>query len=277
MSVDVGATASAQTVSATTGAPADPASRPASALPRPGWHVARVVAVASETPTARRIVLDVAGWPGNEAGQHLDLRLTAEDGYQATRSYSIASHGASSRVELAVDRVDDGEVSPFLVDDVMVGDELEVHGPLGGWFVWRPPTEPEPRPVQLIAGGSGVVPLVAMVRAHAEAGDPTPFRLLYAVRTPEDVFFRPELRAALDADAPFALTTVYSRRTPPGDDAAPGRLTRDRLGAAIVPAAAHPRIYVCGSTPFVEQVITWLGELGYDTRGVRAERFGGSA
>ncbi|WP_083403968.1 ferredoxin reductase [Curtobacterium sp. MCBA15_001] len=247
---------------------------PAPPRRRPAWHDATVAALAPETPNARRIVLDVPTWPGNDAGQHLDLRLTAEDGYQATRSYSIASSGDGTRVTLAVDRVDDGEVSPFLVDAVEVGDDLEVHGPLGGWFVWRP-TGSE-RPVQLIAGGSGIVPLVAMVDAHAAAEDLQPFRLLYAVRAPEDVFFRTELDAAQRATAPFDLTTVYSRRAPVGTGIPAGRLTRATLADAVLPPEAGALVYVCGSTPFVEQVLTWLGELGHDTRDVRAERFGGS-
>ncbi|WIB17013.1 ferredoxin reductase [Curtobacterium sp. MCPF17_050] len=270
------------TLSSTDGAPGLEARTgpvtPGRPLRRPGWHPATVAAVSPETPNARRLVLDVPSWPGNDPGQHLDLRLTAEDGYQATRSYSIASSGDGTRVTLAVDRVEDGEVSPFLVDAVEVGDALEVHGPLGGWFVWRPGADPASRPVQLIAGGSGVVPLLPMVAAHADAEDPTPFRLLYAVRTPEDVFFRAELDAALrTADrAPFDLDVVYSRRAPEGSTAPVGRLTRDRLAAAVLPADADAQVYVCGSTPFVEQVLRWLGELGHDTTGVRAERFGGS-
>ncbi|ROS73839.1 ferredoxin-NADP reductase [Curtobacterium sp. PhB130] len=242
---------------------------------RPAWHAATVAAVSPETPTARRIVLDVPTWPGNDPGQHLDLRLTAEDGYQATRSYSIASAGDSTMVTLAVDRVDDGEVSPFLVDAVEVGDALDVHGPLGGWFVWRPDAAAPTRPVQLIAGGSGIVPLAAMVAAHTEAEDPTPFRLLYAVRTPDDVFFRSTLDAARAGTAPFTDAIVYSRRAP--DPSLPvGRLTRDVLAAAVFPPDAGALVYVCGSTPFVEQVLRWLGELGHDTTDVRAERFGGN-
>ncbi|MFJ4219424.1 FAD-binding oxidoreductase [Curtobacterium luteum] len=237
---------------------------------RPAWHAATVASVVQETPNARRLVLDVPTWPGNDAGQHLDLRLTAEDGYQASRSYSIASSGDATRVVLAVDRVDGGEVSPFLVDAVEVGDALEVHGPLGGWFVWRPATED--RPVQLIAGGSGIVPLAAIATAHAEAGDAAPFRLLYAVRTPEDVFFRDELTRA--AEAGVATTVVYSRRAPAGEPV--GRLTRESLAAAVFPPGSGALVYVCGSTPFVEQVLRWLGELGHDTTDVRAERFGGN-
>lgn len=250
-----------------------PSARPATRR-RPAWHAATVASVGRETTNARRIVLDVPTWPGNDPGQHLDLRLTAEDGYQAQRSYSIASAGPATDVVLAVDRVDGGEVSPFLVDAVEVGDALEVHGPLGGWFVWRPGEST--RPVQLIAGGSGIVPLVAMVTAHAEADDPAPFRLLAAVRTPDDVFFRPELDQALASRAPLEVTHVYSRTAPPGSTVPAGRLTRDALAPAVFPPDAGALVYVCGSTPFVEQVLRWLTELGHDTSDVRAERFGGN-
>ncbi|GGL70201.1 oxidoreductase [Curtobacterium sp. Csp1] len=241
---------------------------------RPAWHPATVAAVAQETPNARRIVLDVPTWPGNDPGQHLDLRLTAEDGYQASRSYSIASAGEGTRVVLAVDRVEGGEVSPFLVDAIEVGDGLDVHGPLGGWFVWRPGRSD--RPVQLIAGGSGIVPLLPMVTAHAAADDPVPFRLLAATRTPEDDFFVEELDAALRSPAPLEVTHVYSRRAPEGSGMPVGRLTRDGLERAVFPPEVGALVYVCGSTPFVEQVLRWLGELGHDVSDVRAERFGGA-
>jgi ferredoxin-NADP reductase len=246
---------------------------PAPVRRRPAWHAATVAAVSPETPNARRIVLDVPTWPGNDPGQHLDLRLTAEDGYQASRSYSIASSGPATSVVLAVDRVEDGEVSPFLVDAVEVGDALEVHGPLGGWFVWHPGAST--RPVQLIAGGSGIVPLAAIAGAYADAGDTAPFRLLYAVRTPDDVFFRTELARA--GSAGVETTFVYSRRAPDGASVPAGRLTRDSLAAAVFPPERGALVYVCGSTPFVEQVLTWLSELGHDTTDVRAERFGGNA
>jgi ferredoxin-NADP reductase len=238
------------------------------------WHVATVVAARPETASARRIELEVPGWPGNDAGQHLDVRLTAPDGYQASRSYSIASAGAGTRIELAVDRLPDGEVSPFLVDELAVGDQLEVHGPLGGYFVWMPGTEPG-RPVQLIAGGSGVVPLLAMARAHAAAGDPTPFRLLYSVRTPDDVFYRGELRDAV-ARSPLELDLVYTRTAPLDAARPPGRLTRDALAELVEPADRRPRVFICGSTGFVEQVAVWLQELGHAPGDIRTERFGGT-
>ncbi|WP_432565129.1 ferredoxin reductase [Kineococcus sp. SYSU DK003] len=241
---------------------------------RPAWHAATVEDVQAETPRARRIVLQVPTWPGSTAGQHLDLRLTADDGYQATRSYSVASTGDGTRVELAVDRVEDGEVSPFLVDALEVGDALEVHGPLGAWFVWEPTADGGP--TQLIAGGSGVVPMVAMVRAHAAAQHPSPMRLLYAARTPEDVFFRRELDESVSHDAGLEVEYVFSRRSPAGSTRAPGRLTRLVLEEVALPAEVGPTVFVCGSTPFVEQVIRWLLDLGHPSDKIRAERFGGS-
>lgn len=247
---------------------------PAPAHRRASWHAASVVLVVSETANARRIVLDAPTWPGNNAGQHLDLRLTAEDGYQATRSYSIASCGDGTRITLVVDKVADGEVSGFLVDDLRPGDDVEVQGPLGGWFVWRPGRVSSP--VQLIAGGSGIVPLMAMTTAHAASDDPSPFRLLYAVRRPDDVFFRAELADAA-ARGRFRLDLVYSRQAAPGSRVPAGRLTRQRLAETTLPVAEPHQTYVCGSTPFVEQVLQWLGELGHDLTGVRAERFGGAA
>ncbi|MEO5920974.1 MAG: FAD-binding oxidoreductase [Pseudolysinimonas sp.] len=240
-------------------------------MTRAAWHAATVAELAPETASARRLTLDVPTWPGNDAGSHLDVRLTAPDGYQAQRSYSVASSGPGTRVVLAVDELPDGEVSPFLVRDVMVGDQLEVHGPLGAYFVWRPPAADEttPVPVQLIAGGSGVVPLYAMLSAHAAGADPTDFKLLYSVRTPDDVFFRAEL------DATMSVDYVYTRKVPDGWPTPAGRLTKAALEAATFAADRTPRIYVCGPTAFVEAVADWLIELGHDTDSIRTERFGG--
>ncbi|MGC0369542.1 hypothetical protein [Microbacterium sp. SLBN-111] len=159
--------------------------------------------------------------------------------------------------------------------DLRVGDEIEVHGPLGAFFVWTPPTEASPRPVQLIAGGSGVVPLYAMAQAHAAAGDTTDFRLLYSVRTPDDVFFAEEL-AALAATGAVDVDLVYTRVAPPEASVPPGRLTADRLRDAVVPAEQDPRVYVCGPTPFVEAVARWLQDAGHRPGDIRTERFGGS-
>ncbi|GAT72935.1 oxidoreductase FAD-binding domain protein [Microbacterium sp. HM58-2] len=246
-------------------------------LPRTAWYTAEVVETRRETPTAARIRLDVTGWPGNLPGQHLDVRLTAPDGYTATRSYSIASAGGESQVVLAVARVPDGEVSPFLIDELRKGDQLEVHGPLGAYFVWRAPVDGSAgRPVQLIAGGSGVVPLYAIAQAHVDAGDATPFRLLYSVRTPEDVLFAEELAAAAAGPAPFAADYIYTRRAPAGSDAPVGRITRERVAATTLAPEADPLVYVCGATAFVERVASWLLELGHDARAIRTERYGGT-
>jgi ferredoxin-NADP reductase len=239
--------------------------------------VATVAASLAETPTARRIELDVPTWPGNDAGSHLDVRLSAPDGYQATRSYSIASSGEGTRVVLAVDELPEGEVSPFLVHDLRAGDQLELHGPLGAYFIWTPPDgAAPPRPVQLIAGGSGVVPLYAMASAHAKAADATEFRLLYSVRTPDDVFFRDELAALAGVTPAVRLDLVYTRRTPDGWPTAAGRVTREVLDAATLSAASRPLVYVCGPTPFVEAVAGWLIDAGHRPGDVRTERFGGS-
>jgi ferredoxin-NADP reductase len=236
------------------------------------WKVGVVAAVQSQTPTARSLDLDVPGWPGNLAGQHLDLRLTAPDGYTATRSYSIASSGPGERIQIAVDELPDGEVSPYLVEDVMVGDEIELRGPLGGWFVWHAEQE---EPVQLIGGGSGVVPLMAMVRAHEAAGSTARFRLLYSVRTPMDVFFAAELAALEKSSASLEVTWVYTRQTPEGWPAPAGRVSRAVLEESIIPAAEMPTIFVCGPTGFVETVADILVELGHPAESVKTERFGG--
>jgi ferredoxin-NADP reductase len=236
------------------------------------WKTGVVRAVHPETPSARSLEIDIAGWPGNIAGQHLDLRLTAPDGYTATRSYSIASSGPGERVQLAVDRLPDGEVSPYLVDDVMVGDELELRGPLGGWFIWKPE---QTEPVQLVAGGSGVVPLVAMVRAHRAAKSSARFRLLYSVRTPRDVFFADEL-AALEKEADnLEITWVYTRETPVGWPIPAGRITRELLAQATIAATDAPTVFVCGPTGFVESVADILVDLGHEAARVKTERFGG--
>jgi ferredoxin-NADP reductase len=223
-----------------------------------------------ETPSGRTIVLDVPGWGGNDAGQHLDIRLTAEDGYQAARSYSVASVGEGDRVQIAVDRLPDGEVSPFLVDDVMVGDRLEVRGPLGAWFVWRPE---QVGPVQLIAGGSGIVPLMAMIRARAKASGSAPFRLLYSVRSREDAFFRTELESPPSG---VVVTWRYTRTAPEGWAGTVGRVSRQVLETQTFPASDAPTAYVCGPTGFVEGVATVLVELGHDPARVKTERFGGT-
>lgn len=234
------------------------------------WHVGVVVSTTTETLTGRSIVLDVPGWGGNIAGQHADVRLTAPDGYQAVRSYSVASVGEGSRVDLAVDRFPDGEVSSYLVDELRPGDELELRGPLGGWFVWRP-TQIEA--VQLIGGGSGIVPLMAMIRSHTASGSVAPFRLIYSVRTPDDVFFRSELSAPIPQ---LDITWVYTRRTPNGWPRPASRIALADLAASAFAASLSPSVFVCGPTGFVETVASDLVALGHTPERVKTERFGGA-
>ena len=236
-----------------------------------------MIATKRQTPTGKSIEIQVDEWPGNIAGQHVDVRLTAPDGYRASRSYSVASAGPGTRVELAVDRLPNGEVSPYLVDELREGDQLELRGPLGGWFVWRPAVDGAANedPVQLIAGGSGIVPLVAMLRAHTAAGSTATMRLLYSVKTPADRFFADELDATGSADA-ASHTFVYTRAVPPGWPVKPGRVTKESLAASTIPPAENPAVFVCGPTPFVEAVATWLVELGHDPSRVKTERFGGN-
>ncbi|MBW9119078.1 ferredoxin reductase [Microbacterium trichothecenolyticum] len=237
-----------------------------------GWMPGRVVEAIPATHSARILRLDVPGWPGNDAGQHVDIRLTAEDGYQAVRSYSLGSYGASETVELAVDEIPDGEVSPYLVEDVLPGDELEVKGPLGGYFVWRPGGE---APVQLIAGGSGIVPMMAMVRAATDAGAAASVRLLYSVRTTEDAIYRDEL-SSLSGDGGVGLTWRYTRAAPDGWQGAIGRVDAELLRTAVWSPDRQPVVYVCGPTGFVEHVADALVGLGHASARIRTERFGGA-
>ncbi|WP_206184449.1 ferredoxin reductase [Thermoactinospora rubra] len=224
------------------------------------WRVARLVKVRDENPTARTLVFDVPGWPGHVAGQHVDVRLTAEDGYTARRSYSLA---APEGVELTVQRVEDGEVSPYLTQDMEPGDELELRGPVGGWFVWRPDGT---TPVLLVAGGAGIVPLMAMIRARRAAGSGAPFRLVYALRSPGQLYYADEL---LSPDPGVAVTLAYTRSAPEGHARPPGRLTAADLGPY-----GEADCYVCGPTGFVEAAATLLVELGHDPARIKTERFG---
>jgi len=233
------------------------------------WHAADVAAVHEETATARTIRLRMAAPVRFLPGQHLDIRLTAPDGYQAVRSYSVAAAAAPDTLDITVEELPGGEVSPYLVRKLSVGDQLEVRGPVGGWFVWRPE---DSSPVQLIAGGSGVVPLMAMVRAHAALRHPAPFRLLYSVRDPESVYYRQDL-AALAAPGTLEITYVYTRRAPEGRPV--GRLDARSLEASVLGRETDPAIYICGATGFVEAVSGWLVDAGYAPDRIRTERYGG--
>lgn len=241
-------------------------------LVKRGWRSAQVVAATPETTRARTLRLRVQGLGPTLAGQHVDVRLTAEDGYQASRSYSIASARAEDELEITVDELQDGEVSPYLVHGLSVGDWIEVRGPVGRWFTWDPSLT---GPVQLIAGGSGVVPLMAMIRSHADSASAASFRLLYSARSPESVFYRDELEFYAKTGSSFELSYVFTRSAPESGGAA-GRLDAATLSDKIFPPAADPRVYICGSTGFVEAVAGWLLALGYPADTVRTERFGGT-
>lgn len=237
----------------------------------PLWLVAEVVSVRSATPHGRVLELRVDGWPGNLAGQHVDVRLTAEDGYQAVRSYSLASAGDGDILELAVDEVPDGEVSPYLVHDVRPGDELEVRGPIGAYFVWTPDRT---EAVQLIAGGSGIVPLLAMARVHSRAASEAPMRMLYSVRSAGDAFYADELDT-LSGHA-FTVDWAYTRSAPAGSSRLSGRVDAATIAASTIPASEDPSVYVCGPTGFVEAVADLLVAAGHAPDRIRTERFGGA-
>jgi ferredoxin-NADP reductase len=238
------------------------------------WRVGRVVDVRDETPRTRTLVLDVPQWPGHRAGQHVDVRLVAEDGYQAQRSYSIASPPEDETVALTVERLDDGEVSPYLVGELGPGDGLELRGPIGGYFVWNVAVG---GPLLLVAGGSGIAPLMAMLRHHARADaserSAVPVRLLYSARTPDDVIYRAELEQLADPPQVDVVIT-FTRNAPPMWTGYRRRIDRAMLEAVSWPPSAAPHAYVCGPTTLVESVATLLVELGHAASRVRTERFG---
>ena len=236
------------------------------------WRVGTVIDLHDETATVRTIRLEVPDWSGHIAGQHVDVRLTASDGYSAVRSYSIASApNSEKRVELTIERLPNGEVSPYLTQEIAVGDRLELRGPIGGWFVWRPQQNEQ---IQLIAGGSGIVPLMAMIRSRASAGSTAPFRLLYSVREPEAVLYRDELQALSDQDHPVSLTYAYTRVAPKGWPRPPGRIDAALIADTNWPSKCFPTCYVCGPTSFVESAAGLLTASGHNPDKIRTERFG---
>jgi ferredoxin-NADP reductase len=225
------------------------------------WQLARVVVLVAENARTTSLVLRPPDWPGHLAGQHVDVRLTAEDGYQTQRSYSIASAPEDEYLVLTVERLDDGEVSPYLTETVQPGDELELRGPVGGYFVWE---ESLGGPLLLVGGGSGVVPLRAMLRHHRAVGSDLPVRLLYSARTQADLIYQRELSG-------FDTTITLTREHWAGRT---GRVDRELLEEVAWPATDHPLVFVCGPTRFVEAVATALVSLGHDASRVRTERFG---
>jgi len=232
--------------------------------------VATVAEIVAETTHARTLVLDVDGWPGHVAGQHADVRLTADDGYQAQRSYSIASAPEEPSIALTVELIDDGEVSPYLAGEVRAGDRFELRGPIGGHFTWR---VEQGGPLLLVGGGSGLVPLMAMLRHRAERDSTAAAVLLVSSRTAGDILYRAELDRLADGDG-LAVHHTLTRGAPDGWTGFEGRVDAEMLTSVAPPAAGAPRIFVCGPTPFVEAVADLLVELGYEPASIHAERFG---
>ncbi len=235
------------------------------------WRLAEVVDVVPETPRASSLVLEVPGWEGHRAGQHVDVRLTAPDGYQAQRSYSVASAPEDGRLVLTVDRLDDGEVSPYLTDELMVGDRLELRGPIGGYFVWE---AADGGPLLLVAGGSGVVPLMAMIRHRAATGSDVPTRLLLSSRSYGKIIYREELDALAAGDGALDVFHTLTRSRPEGWEGYDRRIDARMLSEVAWPPERNPLAFVCGPTPLVEAAGTALVGLGHDPARVKTERFG---
>ncbi len=231
--------------------------------------------IITETPRVRTLVLDLLDWPGHRAGQHVDVRLTADDGYQTERSYSIASPPEDARISLTIERLDDGEVSSYLADVLRLGDPLELRGPIGGHFAW---SVRDGGPLMCVGGGSGIVPLMAMLRHRARASEElrraTPARLLYSSRSWSEMIFRDELAHLAASDATLTVTHTITREPPPGWAGYHRRIDAAMLAASVWPAASHPHIFTCGPTPLVETVAEGFVALGFDPESVRTERFG---
>ena len=233
------------------------------------WQLGRVVELVDETPRCKSLVLELPDWRGHRAGQHVDVRLTAEDGYQAERSYSIASAPEDKQLVLTVERLEDGEVSPYLTDQLRPGDELELRGPIGGYFVWE---SSQGGPLLMIAGGSGVVPFRAMLRDWAAGAREVPARLLYSSRTLEDVIYRKEFERVAEEGAEVQLT--LTRQWPADWQGHRGRVDRDLLAEVAWPPHQRPLIYVCGPTAFVEAVAEALVDAEHEPGRIKTERFG---
>jgi ferredoxin-NADP reductase len=248
------------------------------ATPRITWRLATVLDVVPETPRTRTLVLDVPGWPGHRAGQHVDVRLTAEDGYQAERSYSIASAPEASQLMLTVEQLKDGEVSGYLSEELRAGDKLELRGPIGGYFVWDISLG---GPLFLVAGGSGIVPLMAMLR-HRNAVVGTaeaerhrlPVRLLYSSRAWDEVIYRDELARLAETDPALEVRHTLTREQPQGWTGFKRRIDRMMLEEVAWPPGEIPQIFVCGPTPLVESAAQALVELGHQPSRIKTERFG---
>ena len=235
------------------------------------WTLARVVQNALEADAAHTLTLDVPGWTGHLAGQHVDVRLTAEDGYQAQRSYSIASPPGTALLQLTVERLPDGEVSPYLTDVLVPGDQLELRGPFGGYFTWE---ARQGGPLMLVAGGSGLVPLMCMARHRVASGSRAPARLLYSTRTLEEVFYREELARLARDGTGLEVHVTLTRGAPPGWQGLARRVDAAMLAQVCFPPSHRPHVFVCGPTPFVEVVADLLTRQGHARERIKTERFG---
>jgi ferredoxin-NADP reductase len=243
----------------------------ATVLGRLSWRLADVDEVKAETPQTKSLVLTVPGWEGHLPGQHVDVRLTAEDGYQAERSYSIASAPDGEHVELTVERLDDGEVSPYLTDELRTGDKLEIRGPIGGYFAWD---VSQGGPLLLVGGGSGVVPLMAMLRHRTVKGSDIAARLLFSSRSFEEIIYRDELERLAATDNNLQVIHTLTRSQPPDWTGYRRRIDEGMLAEVAWPATDRPLVYVCGPTRLVEAVASTLVGLGHDPERVKTERFG---
>lgn len=243
----------------------------AAAPARLRWMTAEVRAVIEETPRVRSLMLSVPDWPGHRPGQHIDLRLTAGDGYQAQRSYSIASPPEAAQLMLTVERLDDGEVSSYLAGEVRTGDRFEIRGPIGGHFVWTASLD---GPLFLVAGGSGIVPLMAMLRHRAAVKGAAPATLLYSSRSLDDIIYRAELEQLAGQRGGPTVVHTLTRARPPGWTGFARRIDRAMLESVGFPADAHPRTFICGPTPLVESAARDLRDLGHDAGLIKTERFG---
>jgi ferredoxin-NADP reductase len=237
------------------------------------WQLATVKSIRPETPRVKSFILSLPSFAPHLAGQHYDLRLTAEGGYQAERSYSVASPPEQTgEIELTIELVAEGEVSGYLFEGVAVGDPLEVRGPIGGYFVWR--GEPAAPPLLLVGGGSGVVPLMAMLRHRQRLGLRTPAVLLFSIRTPEEVIYQAELEALAQADPTFTLLLDYTRQAPTGWAGYQRRIDAVMLAEVVARFATPPQCFVCGPTGLVESVANGLQAIGVATESILTERFG---
>ena len=236
------------------------------------WQIATVRAVKPETSRTKTLTLALPVWSAHRPGQHYDVRLTAPDGYRAERSYSVASEPErQGEIDLTVERLEDGEVSPYLHDVLVPSDRIELRGPIGGYFVWEAALG---GPLLLVAGGSGIVPLMAMLRHRQASGSDVPTRLLYSVRTPDDLIYGAELTTLAGADGGPGVFVTFTRKSPPGWGGYARRIDQAMLAEVAGPLGTTPRVYVCGPTPFVEAVAESLVRLGHDPLAIKTERFG---